>query len=51
MRICIVDDEEIALSSLRRLLKRRGFTGIQTCQSAVDAVEFIKNNNFNIVVL
>ncbi len=51
MKILIVDDEQLALSSLQRLLRRRGYRDVQTCDHAPTAVELIKENRFDLVLL
>lgn len=51
MKILIVDDEKIALSSLKRLLKFRGITDVTTCIDGNKSIEIIKKNNFDIVLL
>jgi DNA-binding NtrC family response regulator len=51
VRILIVDDEEVALSSIQRLLKWRGIRSVDTCKSGKDAIAKIKENDFDIVLL
>jgi DNA-binding NtrC family response regulator len=51
MRILIVDDEVVALNSVRRLLKRRGLSNVEICDSGMDAISRIKNKDFDIVLL
>jgi DNA-binding NtrC family response regulator len=51
MRILIVDDEEVALNSIKRLLKWRGIRSVDTCQNGKDAIAKIKENDFDIVLL
>lgn len=51
MRILIVDDEVVALNSVRRLLKRRGFSNVEICDNGMDAISRIKNKDFDIVLL
>ncbi len=51
MKILIVDDEQLALSSLQRLLRRRGYREVQTCDHAPTAVELIKEKGFDLVLL
>ena len=51
MRILIVDDEEVALNSIKRLLKWRGIRSVDTCQSGKDAITKIKETEFDIVLL
>ncbi|KKK63098.1 hypothetical protein LCGC14_2997740, partial [marine sediment metagenome] len=51
IKILIVDDEILALNSVRRLLKRRGFSNVEICDNGMDAINRIKNNDFDIVLL
>lgn len=51
MRILIVDDEVVALNSVRRLLKRRGFSNVEICDNGMDAISRIKNKDFDIILL
>jgi DNA-binding NtrC family response regulator len=49
MKVLVVDDERIALSSLQRLLKRRGYQDVEVCDSAPAAVARIKSEDFDVV--
>ena len=51
MKILIVDDEQVALTSVKRLLKRRGYLNVEICATGKDAINRIKNNDFDIVLL
>lgn len=51
MRILIVDDEEVALNSIKRLLKWRGIRNVDTCNNGRDAIARIKETDFDIVLL
>jgi len=51
MRILIVDDEEVALNSVKRLLKWRGIRNVETCNNGRDAIARIKETDFDIVLL
>jgi len=51
MRILAVDDEPIALSSIRRILRRRNITDVEICDNGKDAIELILSGNFDIVLL
>ncbi|MFH1076098.1 MAG: sigma-54 dependent transcriptional regulator [Pseudomonadota bacterium] len=51
MRILIVDDEEVALTTIRRLLKRRGYKDVQICSKSVEALSMITDNDFDLVLL
>ncbi len=51
MKILIVDDEQIVLTSIRRLLKRRGLHNVRICDNGPDAIEQIKTDNFDLVLL
>ncbi|MCE5211538.1 MAG: sigma-54 dependent transcriptional regulator [Deltaproteobacteria bacterium] len=51
MRILIVDDEEVALNSIKRLLKWRGIRNVDTCNNGRDAIAKIRETDFDIVLL
>ena len=51
MRILIVDDEEVALNSVKRLLKWRGIRNVDICNNGKDAINKIKETEFDIVLL
>jgi DNA-binding NtrC family response regulator len=51
MRVLIVDDEKMALNSLRRVLKRSGIKSVETCDNGKDAIRRIKEENFDLVLL
>lgn len=51
MKILLVDDEQIALKSMNRLLKRRGFKDVDLCDRGGEAVNLIKEHNFDVVLL
>ena len=51
MKILVVDDEVVALNSVRRLLKRRGFSNVEICDNGMDGISRIKNGDFDIVLL
>ena len=51
MKIMIVDDEEISLSSVARLLKWRGVKDITLCDNGEAAIAKIKQEDFDIVLL
>lgn len=51
MKILIVDDEQIVLTSIRRLLKRRGLHNVRICDNGPDAIKLIKKNSFDLVLL
>jgi DNA-binding NtrC family response regulator len=51
MKILIVDDEEVSLTSVRRLLKWRGMKNVEICDSGKEAVQRIRRENFDIVLL
>jgi DNA-binding NtrC family response regulator len=51
MRILIVDDEEVALNSIKRLLKWRGIRNVDICDNGRDAITRIKETDFDIVLL
>jgi len=51
MRILIVDDEEIALSSLKRILEWRGYREVEVCDNGQKAIELIREKEYDIVLL
>lgn len=51
MKILIVDDEEISLSSVRRLLRWRGIRDVDVCNNGRDAIRKIRETEFDIVLL
>ncbi len=51
MKILVIDDEEIALSSVRRILEWRGFKQVDVCNSGRDAIRLIRDNDYDIVLL
>lgn len=51
MKILVVDDEQVALTSIRRLLKRRGIHDVQICDNGAEAIERIRGEDFDIVLL
>jgi len=51
MKILVVDDEQVALSTIKRLLKRRGFRKVEVCSDGREAIRAIKQKDFDIVLL
>ncbi|MEN8258111.1 MAG: sigma-54 dependent transcriptional regulator [Thermodesulfobacteriota bacterium] len=51
MRILLVDDEQIALTSVKRLLKHQGLRQVDICDNGQEAIEAIKNNDYDVVLL
>jgi len=51
MKILMVDDEPMALSSLQRVLRRHGYREVEVCEQAPAAVEKIKAGDFDVVFL
>lgn len=51
MRILIVDDEHIALTSVRRILRHRNFRDVEMCDNGRDAIRLIKEKDFDLVLL
>ncbi|MFO7568338.1 MAG: sigma-54 dependent transcriptional regulator [Smithellaceae bacterium] len=51
MKILIVDDEEVSLSSVRRILKWRGMKNVEICDNGKEAMKRIRRENFDIVLL
>jgi len=42
MKILIVDDEEISLSSVKRVLRWRGIRNVETCANGKEAIRRIR---------
>jgi DNA-binding NtrC family response regulator len=51
MKILIVDDEEVSLTSVKRILKWRGIRDVEVCDNGKDAIKRIKEEDFDIVLL
>jgi DNA-binding NtrC family response regulator len=51
MRILIVDDEKVSLTSVRRILQWRGITDVEICDNGKDAIKRIQEGDFDIVLL
>ncbi|HFU76931.1 MAG TPA: response regulator transcription factor [Epsilonproteobacteria bacterium] len=51
MKILIVDDEELALSRLKRMLTTLGYEEITQANNAQSALEHIKNETFDLALL
>jgi len=51
MKILIVDDEELSLTSVRRVLKWRGMRNVEICDAGREAIKKIREGNFDVVLL
>ncbi len=51
INILVVDDEKMNLLVTKRMLSQNGYEIITTCTSGEEAVELIKNNDFNLALL
>jgi len=51
MKILIVDDEEISLSAVRRLLRWKGMRNVEVCDNGKEAIRKIMDTDFDIVLL
>ncbi len=51
MKLLIVDDEEVSLTSVKRVLKWRGIANTELCDNGREAIQKIRNGNFDIVLL
>ena len=51
MKILVVDDEPVALTTVRRLLRRRGLTEVDICDGGCAAVAAIRRQPYDIVLL
>ncbi len=51
MKILIVDDEDVSLSSVKRILKWHGVRNVEICDNGKEAIKRIRRENFDIVLL
>ena len=51
MKLLVVDDETVALASVRRLLKRRWMGQVDICENGKKAVELIRPGKYDVVLL
>ncbi len=51
MKVLAIDDEQVALASIRRLLRRRGVHNVDTCESGKEAICRIREQKYDIVLL
>lgn len=51
MKILIVDDESVSLSSVKRILQWRGLKRVEICDNGREAITRIRRENFDIVLL
>lgn len=51
MKVLAVDDERVALASIRRLLRRRGMNEVDICESGEEAIGLIRRQDYDIVLL
>ncbi len=51
MKILIVDDEQLVLTSIKRIFKRKGYQQVDICNNGEKAIELIKTNDYDIVLL
>jgi two-component system response regulator AtoC len=51
VRILVVDDEEVARRSVRRLLQRRGYDDVDLCADGREAIAAIRAGGYDIVLL
>ncbi len=51
MNILVVDDEEVYLASMKRLLRWHGMKNVETCASGQEAIRRIKERDYDIVLL
>lgn len=51
MSILVVDDESVALKSVKRLLNWEGYKEAEICDNGKEAVRLIKNHDFDVVLL
>lgn len=51
MKILIVDDELEAVTTVKRLLRRRGYRDVETCLNGNEAMQKIRTEDFDLVLL
>lgn len=51
MRILVVDDEAVALSSVHRLLKRKGFSDVDICDNGKEAISLIRSRDYDVALI
>ncbi|MCX5834355.1 MAG: sigma-54 dependent transcriptional regulator [Deltaproteobacteria bacterium] len=51
MNILVVDDEEVYLTSMKRLLRWHGMKDVDTCANGQEAIRRIKEKDYDIVLL
>lgn len=51
MRILIVDDEIVALTSVRRLLKRKGYQDVDVCDNGKDAIARLRSKEYDVAIV
>jgi len=51
MNVLLVDDERIALTSVRRILNRRGIMRVDLCDNGKEAIERIKKTDYDIALI
>ena len=51
MKILVVDDEAVTLSSMKRLLRWQGIRDVETCDSGREAIRRIKEGDYDLVLL
>jgi len=51
MKILIVDDEDVSLSSVKRILKWHGIKNVEICDNGREAIKRIRQENFDLVLL
>ncbi len=51
MKMLTVDDEQIALNSVKRILRRHGLRNVETCDNGKEAIDLIKQKSYDVVLL
>jgi DNA-binding NtrC family response regulator len=51
MKILVVDDEQVAVTSIRRVFRHRGYKQVDICDNGKDAIELIKSKDYDVVLL
>jgi DNA-binding NtrC family response regulator len=51
MKILVVDDEQVALTSIRRVFRHHGYNQVDICDNGKEAIALIKAKDYDIVLL
>ncbi len=51
MRILVVDDEMVALTSVRRILKRKGHPDVDICDNGKEAIAHLRSKEYDVAII